>query len=839
MSSVDDSIGAKPKPDNQADLGPDGADRVKLEFGVDGMTCAACVAHVQRALTKTPGVIKANVNLATKKAQVEVDPARTDPATLLQVVQNSGYDPRPDEVDLALSGMTCAACVAGIERHLQGLPGVVTASVNLATERARIGYVSGAVEPEQLVSEVQSLGYDAIISPEGDDAPDREQAAREREARYQYRLLVFAAIFSAPLVLPMTLEFVGIMVPMIFMNRYLQFVLGTAVQFIAGAQFYRGAWSALSHRTANMDVLVALGTSAAYLFSVYHTFVVIGGLYYEAAAVIITLVILGRRLEAVAKGRTSEAIRRLVGLQPKTARVTRDGDDVEIPVSAVVVGDLVLVRPGERIAVDGEVVEGESAVDESMLTGESLPIDKSPGDAVVGGTINKNGALRFRATKVGRDTALAQIIRLVEEAQGSKAPIQRLADTVAGYFVQVVVGIAAVTFIAWMLLTGDLNQALLSTVAVLVIACPCTLGLATPTAIMVGTGKGAENGILIRGGEYLEKAHAVEVVVLDKTGTITKGEPAVTDVVALEPGSQPGVLAIAAAVERSSEHPIAAAVVEHAASQDVDQPAVSGFEAVAGRGVRAQVEGVGEVLIGTPSFLSGQGVDVGPAEASYQALLAQGKTTILIATAGRVAGVIAVADTVKDGAAAAIEELKRMGIEVVMLTGDNQRTAEAIASQVGVDRVLAEVLPEDKAEQILSLKDAGKVVAMVGDGINDAPALATADLGIAIGTGTDVAMETAGITLVSGDLSGVPAAVRLSSRTMRTIKQNLFWAFLYNSLGIPVAALGYLSPIIAGAAMAFSSVSVVTNSLLLRRFDPRRGLRRRPAAPAAGGGNDD
>ena len=476
-----------------------GGNSVQLDFGVSGMTCAACSARVERVLRETPGVINAAVNLATERARVIVDPETADLGALVKGVRSTGYGIRPEVVELSLAGMTCASCAARIERHLSGLPGIVSASVNLATERARVEYLAGAVEPGQLLAEVSAIGYRAsLIVPDDGAASDREQKAREREARYQLRLLVFAALFSLPLVIPMIMEFAGVMPPHILMNKWLQFALATPVQFIAGAQFYRGAYLNLSHRTANMDVLVALGTSAAYSLSVYHTFFAAGDLYYEAAAVIITLIILGRRLEAVAKGRTSEAIRHLMGLQPKTARVTRDGQELEVPVAELRLGDLVLVRPGERIPVDGEVVEGESAVDESMLTGESLPVDKQAGDAVIGGTINKHGALRFTATKIGRQTALAQIIRLVEEAQGSKAPIQRLADTVAGFFVQGVIAIALLTFVGWMIVTRDFNRALMSTVSVLVIACPCALGLATPTAIMVGTGKGAESGILIR-----------------------------------------------------------------------------------------------------------------------------------------------------------------------------------------------------------------------------------------------------------------------------------------------------------------------------------------------------
>jgi Cu+-exporting ATPase len=728
-------------------------------------------------------------------------------------------------LELSLTGMTCAACAARIERTLKGQEGVAEASVNLATERARVVFDPARVSAGELIARIAEIGYGACpLEPGAPAASDRERAEREREASRQLYLLVFAVAFSLPLLAPMVLHFTGLMVPHWLMNARLQFALATFVQVVAGAQFYRGAYLNLRHGTANMDVLVATGTTAAYLYSAYRTFVSPGEVYFEASAVIITLVILGRRLEAVAKGRTSEAIKKLMKLQPRTARITRGGQEMEVSVEDVVPGDIVLVRPGERVPVDGEIIDGESAVDESMITGESLPVDKAPGDQVVGGTINKHGAFRFAATKVGQQTTLARIIRLVEDAQASKAPIQRLADIVAGYFVQGVVIVAAVTFAGWMIFTGDFTKAVISTVAVLVIACPCALGLATPTAIMVGTGKGAESGILIRGGEHLEKAHAVTTVVLDKTGTITRGEPRVTDVVVATGGevSAEEVIRAAAAVERNSEHPLAQAIVARARELGLELPKTMGFEAVSGRGVRATVEPDAEVLLGTPAFLGAAGIDVSPAQEAYGRLIAEGKTAVLAALRGKVVGVVALADTVKEHAREAIEELRRMGVEVVMLTGDNQRTAEAIAKQVGISTVIAEVLPQHKAEKVGALKGRGKVVAMVGDGVNDAPALATADLGIAMGTGTDVAIEAAGVTLMSGDLRGIPAAIRLSKRTMAKIRQNLFWAFIYNTVGIPVAAAGRLSPVIAGAAMAMSSVSVVTNSLLLKRFDPRK-----------------
>ncbi|MDP2873107.1 MAG: heavy metal translocating P-type ATPase [Bacillota bacterium] len=810
-----------------ADARPD----TDLVLAITGMTCAACVARLEKQLSHMPGIASAHVNLATEKARVTFDAQLADPAKIVAAVRDAGYDVVTARAELSLSGMTCAACAARIERGLRARRGVVDAAVNLATERATVTFLPDVVRTGELIAEVVALGYQAWpVTGEEPAMADREQELREREARRQLRLLILGAVFSLPLIVPMILHLVGVHVPMILMDARFQFALATPVQFIAGAQFYRGSYVNLRHGAPNMDVLVATGTSAAYFYSVYHTFFATGDLYYEASAVIITFIILGRRLEAVAKGRTSEAIKKLMRLQPRTATVIRDDQEVEVDVAMVLPGDELLVRPGERIAVDGEVLTGESAVDESMITGESLPVDKHPGDGVVGGTINKHGSLRFRATKVGQKTTLARIIRLVEEAQGSKAPIQRLVDVVAGYFVQGVLVVAGLAFIMWMVLTGDVTRALTSSVAVLVIACPCALGLATPTAIMVGTGRGAETGILIRGGEHLEKAHEVQVVVLDKTGTITRGEPEVTDVVPAGAGwSREDLLRIAGAVEVNSEHPIARSVVARAREEGLDLPAVSGFTAVAGRGVKALLEPDRPVLLGTAAFIAASGIDLEPIRSAYEDLLSQGKTTIICAVAGQVAGVVAVADTVKEGAREAIADLGRMGIRVVMLTGDNRRTAQAIADLVGITEVLAEVLPEDKASTVAKLQEGGHVVAMVGDGINDAPALATADIGIAIGTGTDVAIEAAGVTLMGGDLNGVPAAIRLSRRTMRTIRQNLFWAFIYNAVGVPVAAFGRLNPILAGGAMALSSVSVVSNSLLLKRFDPRRGARRAQA----------
>jgi len=716
--------------------------------------------------------------------------------------------------------MHCAACARRIETALGSLSGVKEAVVNLATERATVTFDPDRIQTEQLISAVTGLGYGANEVVETLQARDKEKVAREREIRRQTARFVFAAVLSFPLILAMFVHVLDLGVGRFLLNPYLQFALATPVQLIAGWQFYRGSYHALRSGAANMDVLVALGTTAAYVYSAMITFFGDGAVYFETSALVITLILLGKLLETIAKGRTSEAIRKLIGLQPRTARVVRNGHEIDIPVEQVVVGDIVIVRPGERIPVDGVIVEGASAVDESMITGESVPVDKAVGDEVIGATINKQGSFKFRATKVGKDTVLSNIVRLVEEAQGSKAPVQRLADKVSGYFVPAVVAVAILTLIISYALGASFTEALIRFTAVLVIACPCSLGLATPTAIMVGTGKGAEKGILIRSGEHLEKAHKIDTVVLDKTGTVTKGEPEVTDVIEIGQKRE-DLLSLAAAAERNSEHPLAAAIVRHAQSEGTDIPPAESFEAIPGRGVKASIQGK-QVLVGNVRLMADLEIDTSAVSQQLDRLEAQGKTAMLVAVDRQIAGLIAVADTVKETSGAAIDALKKMGITVYMLTGDNERTAKAIASQVGIDKVLAEVLPEHKADQIEKLRSEGKCVAMVGDGINDAPALAVADVGIAIGTGTDVAIETADITLMSGDLRGIVAAIRLSRQTMRIIKQNLFWAFAYNTIGIPVAALGYLSPIIAGAAMAMSSVSVVSNSLRLRKFDPMR-----------------
>lgn len=719
--------------------------------------------------------------------------------------------------------MTCAACANKIEKKLSSLPGVKNAVVNFATEKATVEYSDNQVSIADIKKTVKSLGYEAILQEDKVDM-DEEKARREAEIKKQTFMFAFSAILSLPLLLYMFAEmFTWQWVPKLIMEPKFQLVLATPIQFIAGWQFYKDSYYALKNKSANMSVLIALGTTAAYVFSFVVTFWgdFIGqeSVYYETAAIIITLIILGKLLEAIAKGKTSDAIKKLMGLQAKTARVVRNGEEVDIPIEEVEVGDLIIVRPGEKIPVDGIIKEGYSTVDESMLTGESIPVDKKIGDEVIGATINKHGTFKFEATKVGKDTALAQIIKIVEDAQGSKAPIQRLADVISAYFVPAVIAIAVITFLVWYFFVDPTNftRALINFTAVLVIACPCALGLATPTSIMVGTGKGAENGILIKGGEHLEKAHKLTAVVLDKTGTITKGQPELTDVIALNSFDRQEVLRIAAITEKGSEHPLAEAIVKGAENQGFKLASPEDFCAIPGHGVEAKIEGK-LVLLGNRKLMKDRKIAVDQFEQDIVKLEEQGKTAMLMAIEDKMAGIIAVADTVKDNSKVAIKELLDLGIEVYMITGDNKRTAHAIAKQVGITNVLAEVLPEDKAEEVQKLKAQGKIVGMVGDGINDAPALASADVGIAIGTGTDVAMEAADITLMGGDLKGIPASIKLSKATMRNIKQNLFWALIYNTLGIPVAAFGFLSPVIAGAAMAFSSVSVVTNALRLKRW---------------------
>ena len=814
----------------------------KVVLNIGGMTCATCAGKVEKALREMPGVESAAVNLASEKATVSFRPDETDVENIVDIIEDLGYRARLEKAVYAVEGMTCASCVARVEKALSEMEGVVSADVNLATERATITFNPEQTSYEKMARAVDAAGYTLVATAEGEEALDRERRRRERETRLLKIKLIYSAASAAVI---MFLSMAGMHIPGLqdIPERtmfIILFALATPVQFWPGLTFYRAAFKAARHGTTDMNTLIAVGTTAAYAYSVVATFFpsFISGtglelaVYYDASATIIALILLGRFLEARAKGRTSEAIRRLMDLQAHTARVLRDGEEVDIPVEEVRVGDIVVVRPGEKIPVDGTVTAGHSAVDESMLTGEPLPVEKGEGDEVTGATVNGTGSFRFRVTRVGSDTVLAQIIKLVEEAQGSKAPIQRLADKVASVFVPVVIGIAALTFLVWLLAGPEpsFNFALINFVAVLVIACPCALGLATPTAIMVGTGKGAEEGILIKGGEILETAGRLDVVVFDKTGTLTWGKPVVTDVKSVNGQGEDELLALAASVERGSEHPLAETLVEEARSRGLDLGEASDFQAVPGRGVVARMEGT-EVRLGNAAFMGESGADLGELEAGAEELAREGKTVIYALSGGELMGFVAVADTLKPMAAETVQALRELGVEVVMLSGDRRSTAETIARQVGVDRVLAEVLPADKAAEVARIQSEGKVVAMVGDGINDAPALAQADIGIAIGTGTDVALETSDITLISEDLRKVATAIKLSRATLRTIKQNLFWAFIYNVIGIPIAAgVLYpvwgvlLNPIYAAAAMAFSSVSVISNSLRLKRFsETRRG----------------
>ncbi|MDD5590998.1 MAG: heavy metal translocating P-type ATPase [Dehalococcoidales bacterium] len=814
----------------------------KAHIYITGMTCANCAATVEKGLAGIHGVEQASVNFASEKAFIEYDPAKVSLTKIKHTIDQLGYGVATKKYILPVGEMTCASCVARVKQALLSVPGVVSASVNLASQKATVEFIEGT-ELADLRRAVKEAGYE--LGLEVGTLGDVTIAAQVEIRTLRNRFILAAIITGAIMALMWAPSFTG--------KPYLLWVLATPVLFWVGWRFYRGAWSALRHRTADMNTLIAVGTSAAYFYSMaavlFPGYFTAEGLeshlYFDTSAMIITLILLGRFLEARARGKTSEAIKKLVGLQPKTALVIRDGEEREITIEDVQIGDLILVRPGERVPVDGIIRRGFSSIDESMITGESIPVEKKVDDEVIGATINKTGSFEFEATKVGKDTTLAQITRLVEEAQGSKAPIQHLADVIASYFVPVVIGIAITTFIIWYFVgpAPTLTFALLNFVAVLIIACPCAMGLATPTAIMVGTGKGAESGVLIRSGEALERSHKIGTLLLDKTGTLTRGEPQVTDIIAVSSWSQEEVLRLAASVEHGSEHLLGEAIVKSASAKKLEISPALDFNAVPGSGVEASVDGK-KLILGNLRLVKERGLSLNSMEEEANRLWQKGRTVMFLGVDNQVAGIIALADTLKPQAKEVLEALHRMGIEVVMITGDNQRTAEAIAREVGVDRVLAEVLPEHKAREVKKLQEDGKVVAMVGDGINDAPALAQANIGIAIGTGTDVAIETADITLVSGDLKGIVTAIALSKRTMRTIKQNLFWAFAYNSALIPVAAgvlyfafghtgvpaglrfilgdYGFLNPILAAAAMAASSITLVSNSLRLRRFKPAK-----------------
>jgi len=810
-------------------------------FSIDGMTCASCAQTVEKAAQKLPGVKTANVNLATEKMNIQFDSSALTEADIQKAVADAGYTAISNTVKKTfnIEGMTCASCAQTIEKATQKLRGVNLSSVNLATEKLVVEYDPGMVNLTDIIKAVMDSGYEAHEEVATADTVDQDKEKKQKEIKSLWNRFLISALFTAPLLYIAMGHLVNAPLPD-FINPMMnpeafaivQLVLTLPV-VVVNSKIYRNGFKALSKGHPNMDSLISLGTSAAFLYGVFATVMIFRGevayaneLYYETAAVILALIVLGKYLEILTKGKTSEAIKKLMGLAPKTALVVRNGKESEISIDEVVVGDIIVVRPGGKMPVDGVVIEGLTSVDESMLTGESIPVEKSVGDAIIGASINKNGTIRYKATKVGKDTALSQIIKLVEDAQGSKAPIAKMADIISGYFVPIVIAIAILSAIAWYFAGQTGVFALTIAISVLVIACPCALGLATPTAIMIGTGKGAEHGVLFKSGTALETTHKLNTIVFDKTGTITEGKPKVTDIITAEGISETELLTLSASAEKGSEHPLGEAIVNSAEEKGLAFLKTETFNAIPGHGIEVTINGQ-HLLLGNKKLMDEWHIGLGNLASASDALASQGKTPMYIAKDGKIAGIIAVADTVKESSLRAIKKLHKMGIEVAMITGDNKRTAEAIAKQVGIDRVLSEVLPEDKANEVKKLQDEGKKVGMVGDGINDAPALAQADVGIAIGSGTDVAIESADVVLMRSDLMDVPTAVELSKSTIRNIKENLFWAFAYNILGIPFAmgvvyAFGgpLLSPVIAAAAMSFSSISVLLNALRLKGFQP-------------------
>ncbi len=814
---------------------------VTKSLKIEGMTCASCAKAVERATKKLQGINESNVNIATEKLSISFDEALVSVEDIQAAVEKAGYKAIGDAVNktMKIEGMTCASCAKAVERATRKLDGVTEANVNYATEKLSINYEPSMVKVIDIKKAIERAGYKAI---EEETTVDADKEKKEKEIKLLWKKFIISAIFAVPLLYISMGHMIGFPLPD-FINPMMNPVAFALIQLIltipvviAGNRYYTVGFKALIRRSPNMDSLIAMGTSAAVLYGIFATVKIIGGdtsyamdLYFESAAVIITLITLGKYLESVSRGKTSEAIKKLMGLAPKTAIVIRNGKEMEITIEEVEVGDVIVVKPGEKMPVDGEVVEGTTSVDESMLTGESIPVEKIAGDKIIGASINKNGTIQYKATRVGKDTALAQIIKLVEDAQGSKAPIAKLADVISGYFVPIVITLAVVSGLGWYFIGGE--SAIFSLtifISVLVIACPCALGLATPTAIMVGTGKGAEHGVLIKSGVALETAHKIQTIVFDKTGTITEGKPKVTDVVVIKGISENDLLQLAASAEKGSEHPLGEAIVKGATEKGLEFKKLDFFKAIPGYGIEVKIDGK-SILLGNTKLMVESKISLAKLEKISDKLAGEGKTPMYIAIDNKMAGIIAVADTVKESSKRAIEKLHEMGIEVAMITGDNKRTAQAIAKQVGIDRILAEVLPQDKANEVKKLQAEGKKVAMVGDGINDAPALAQADIGIAIGSGTDVAMESADIVLMRSDLMDVPTALQLSKSTIRNIKQNLFWAFGYNTIGIPIA-MGILhvfggpllNPMIAGAAMSLSSVSVVSNALRLKRFKPAK-----------------